>query len=209
LPQTGDGATRHGTTTYQYQGPIDAAALFRDHASFVASFLLRLGFGREDARDLTQEVFLVAHRRGGYVPGPARPTTWLAEIALRLASRKRRGWRRRPESRADALLTEAPSTSPSPADAAETTEDLARVQRALDSMALDRRAVFILFELEGESCDAIAAGLGIPLRTVYSRLHTARREFSEVYRRLLAAESRSTPTALQRVHYEPRSRPSP
>jgi RNA polymerase sigma-70 factor (ECF subfamily) len=40
-----------------------------------------------------------------------------------------------------------------------------------------QRAVFILFELHGESCEAIAAGLEIKLGTVYSRLHAARRAF--------------------------------
>ena len=47
--------------------------------------------------------------------------------------------------------------------------------------------VFILFELEGESCDSIAAGLGIPIGTVYSRLHKARKLFMEVHSRLLGA----------------------
>jgi RNA polymerase sigma-70 factor (ECF subfamily) len=39
------------------------------------------------------------------------------------------------------------------------------------------RACFILFELEGESCESIAAGLNVPVGTVHSRLHAARRAF--------------------------------
>jgi RNA polymerase sigma-70 factor (ECF subfamily) len=180
---------------------IDAGSLFREHAAFVAGFLTRLGAARADLDDLVQEVFLVAHRRGGFVPGTARPTTWLAEISVRVVSTRRRTLRRRPEAHDEAALQGAPSFVPDPARAAETAQALARVQRALEGIELDRRAVFVLFELEGESCDAIAAGLGLPLSTVYSRLHTARREFTAAYERLTAAGApRPTPTALaQRV----------
>ena len=78
---------------------LDAAKLFREHANFVANFVIRLGMRREEVDDIVQEVFLVAHRRGGFIPGVARPTTWLAEIALRVTSATRRRMRR---SREDA-----------------------------------------------------------------------------------------------------------
>jgi RNA polymerase sigma-70 factor (ECF subfamily) len=42
----------------------------------------------------------------------------------------------------------------------------------------------VLFEIEGESCDDIAAGLGIPVGTVYSRLHAARRDFQKAFAKL-------------------------
>ena len=177
--------------------PIDAGSLFRMHAAFVAGFLARLGCKGQDLDDLVQEVFLVAHRRGGFIPGPARPTTWLAEIALRVASTSRRTSRRRPEEPDDARVLSATAASADPAQAAETGQALTRVQQALDTLDLDRRAAFILFELEGESCDAIAAGLGIPLTTVYSRLHTARKEFTEAYEKLLAREANASNNTLR------------
>ena len=40
-----------------------------------------------------------------------------------------------------------------------------------------QRVVFVMFEVEGFSCDQIATELGVPLGTVYSRLHTARKMF--------------------------------
>jgi len=58
-------------------------------------------------------------------------------------------------------------------------ESARHLQAALDTMEPGHRAVFILFELEGEPCDSIAAGLGLPVGTVYSRLHAARRAFRE------------------------------
>jgi RNA polymerase sigma-70 factor (ECF subfamily) len=62
------------------------------------------------------------------------------------------------------------------------------VQRAIDQIDLERRMVFVLFELEQESCEDIARGLEIPLGTVHSRLHTARSEFSAALERILASE---------------------
>src|SRR4051812_44861141 len=165
-------------------GTLDAEALFRAHAPFVAGFLVRLGVRQSELDDLMQEVFVVAHRRGGFVPGPARPTTWLARIAIRIALAYRRTRRKQRTELNEEALTWAQSQAPSPQAQFETTESLSIVQRALDSLEVERRALFVLFEIEGESCDDIASGLGIPVGTVYSRLHAARREFQKAYDKL-------------------------
>jgi RNA polymerase sigma-70 factor (ECF subfamily) len=81
----------------------------------------------------------------------------------------------------------------SPGDAVQLKQSLDRVQEALATLDEDKAAVFILFELEGESCEAIAAGLGVPVGTVYSRLHTARKQFQKAHARLLAREKRLRP----------------
>lgn len=182
--------TRH---IEERDGPkvLDAARLFRDHAEFVANFAVRLGVGRAEVDDVVQEVFLVAHRRGGFTPGPARPTTWLAEIALRVVSAGRRRLRRSIEDPdAEAVAAASARRGSSPGEQAEASESLQRVQQALDTLEEGKRAVFILYELEGESCEAIAAGLGIPIGTVYSRLHKARKQFMEAHARLVAAPPR-------------------
>lgn len=165
---------------------LDAEALYRAHSEFVARFLLKLGVAGQDVQDLLQEVFLVAHRRGGFIMGPAKPTTWLAEIAFRVASDRRKKTKRKPEDADTETISLLPAAGATPGDAAEARQALARVQRALDALTPDKRVVFVLFELEGESCDAIARGLGIPVGTVYSRLHAARREFSRVHQQLSA-----------------------
>ena len=170
-------------------GLIEAEALFRAHARFVAGFVTRLGVRGEEVDDVVQEVFLTAHRRGGFEPGPAKPTTWLAEIAVRVVSTQRRTQRRRKTEQDDRALEAAVSGAGSPHENAEQRQALARVDRALQSIDVDRRAVFVLFEIEGEPCDAIAAGLGVPVGTVHSRLHTARREFAEAHARLEKASS--------------------
>jgi RNA polymerase sigma-70 factor, ECF subfamily len=174
---------------------LDAARLFRDHAQFVASFVVRLGTRREEVDDIVQEVFLVAHRRGGFIPGAARPTTWLAEIAIRVSSAARRRQRRSREDPDVQTVASALATGRSPGEQAETAEALRRVQQALEVLDEAKRAVFILFELEGETCESIAAGLGIPVGTVYSRLHKARKQFMEVHGRLLGPGPKLTISA--------------
>ena len=62
-----DALTRLGADpNLSANGHLDSAQLFRQFAPFVASFLMRLGVQRADLDDLMQEVFLVAHRNGGY-----------------------------------------------------------------------------------------------------------------------------------------------
>jgi RNA polymerase sigma-70 factor (ECF subfamily) len=154
--------------------------LFKLYATFVASFLYRQGARGADIDDLVQEVFLTAHRRGGYRPGVASPTTFLAHLALEANLKRRRGdgrWQRsRTDEATEAMAGRAPAD---PAQALAARDAARRLQAALDAMDDGHRAVFILFELEGESCDAIAAGLELPVGTVYSRLHAARRAFRQ------------------------------
>ena len=176
-----------GPSTFAVTGQhLDAEALYRAHADFVARFLLRLGAQGQDVPDLLQEVFLVAHRRGGFIMGSAKPTTWLAEIAFRVASDRRKKTKRKLEDADTDSIALAAGPGATPGDAAEARQALGRVQQALDALTAEKRVVFVLFELEGESCDAIARALGIPVGTVYSRLHAARREFARVHAQLQA-----------------------
>lgn len=163
---------------------IGAGVLYRAHARFVAGFLMRLGAPRNEVEDLVQEVFLVAHRRGGFTPGAAKPTTWLAEIALRVWSNRRRTVRRHPVDPSGDMGTEASSEGADPERAAVARASLERVQACLDTLDLDHRAVFVLYELEGERCQDIANALEVPLGTVYRRLHTARKRFTDAHAQL-------------------------
>jgi RNA polymerase sigma-70 factor, ECF subfamily len=160
---------------------LGAEALFRAHALYVVRLLARLGAPPAEIDDLVQEVFLTAHRRGGFVPDQAKATTWLAEIALRVVSTARRTRRRRRTEADDGAIERTAAPGTGPFEAAAAAEALTRVNRALDALDLDHRAVFVLFELDGESCDAIAAALGVPVGTVYSRLHAARRAVRRAY----------------------------
>lgn len=169
---------------------IPAEDLFRQHAPWIARFLARLGAEPSGVEDMVQDVFLVAHRKGGYIPGAASPKTWLADIAQHVKSTANRTRRRRREQVDPGALAAAVHHSPSPYELAASTEGLARVQGFLDQLSEDQRAVFILFELEHEPLVAIAAGLGVPLGTVCSRLDTARQSIRRAYEKLESGRGR-------------------
>ena len=169
--------------------------LFRIYAAFVAKFLRHLGVRDSDLDDVVQEVFMSAHRKGGYRPGPASPATFLARLALDarrwVARRNQRFARAQCVGVASSLVAQAPDT---PETGVSAEQALAQLQSALDTLDPETRAIFLLFELEEESCAAIAAGLGLKLGTVYSRLHYGRAAFRKALARaqLRAAQ----PTAL-------------
>ena len=158
-------------------GHISADALFRLHAPFVARFLFRLGVGPDGIEDAVQEVFLVVHRHGGYRAGAAKPTSYLANLAVHAAAEYRRRQRARIAREADEVVEDHPSDRSDPVLVLETHESLRRLQDALDRLEPDLRTTLVLVELEGETCASIAAGMGIPVGTVYWRLHQARKKF--------------------------------
>lgn len=170
---------------------LSVEELFVAHAAFVAGFAHRLGVRSAEVDDVVQEVFMVVHRKGGFVEGAASPRTWLGAITLLQCRGRRRSAARRREDFDDVAIQHAAAQGQSPAHAAEVAESMTHVQRALDALDLEHRGVFVLYEIEGEPCAAIAEALAIPLGTVYSRLHYARQRFTEAYQLMAAAPQRS------------------
>jgi RNA polymerase sigma-70 factor, ECF subfamily len=165
-------------------GHLSSADLFKQFAPFV----------------VMQEVFLVAHKLGGYSPGPAKPTTYLANIALRAATTHRRKQQVRSFVRAnDELVGASGGDVMSPERSAESRRQLKLLQAALDQLDDDKRAIFVMAELHGESVVSIAAGLGIPVDTAYSRLRAARRLFREAAEALFGAEASPFAADFQRA----------
>ena len=177
-------ATKTDETLPVKSGLIDAATLFRAHGAFVARFLTRLGVRQDEIDDLVQDVFLIVHRRGGFEPRTAKATTYLAQIALHTATDRRRlEQRRRTEPNSEGLASVL-DPAPGPEERAVFAEDIERAQRAIELIPPERRALFILFELEDEPCPALAEAFDLPLGTVHSRIRVARNEFLENYERL-------------------------
>lgn len=159
-------------------------ALFDLHAVYVWNALRRLGVPPSDIEDLTHDVFLQVHRHlADYDPGrPVRP--WLFGFVYRIASQHRRGARRRREAHFEPDLMRDEGRDPEEQAAAE--EDRRLVIAALQAVDFQRRAVFVLCELDGVPIGEIATSLGIPANTAYSRLRVARAEFAAAVKRLQA-----------------------
>jgi RNA polymerase sigma-70 factor (ECF subfamily) len=175
---------------------LDAAALFQRYAEFVARFLTRLGVAPGDLDDVVQEVFLVAHVRGGYVPGAAKPTSYLGAIAARAAS----SYRRRRET-ALRRTTELPPDElggklPDAVQVLQSSESSRALQRALASLDPELCAVLLLVEQEGESCLDVARSSNTPVGTVYWRLHKARKALRSALE--AQGEGRPSPVPLRK-----------
>lgn len=160
--------------------PIATETLYRQHGRFVASFLRHMGAREPELDDMVQDVFLLAHRKGGYQPGAAAPRTWLSSLALRIIRARRRASTRRPAP--VELCESAADAGEGVAQQVEHRHALERVQQALQALSAGHRAVFILFEIEGVPGEEIADLYGVPVGTIYSRLHHARAKFKKAYR---------------------------
>jgi RNA polymerase sigma-70 factor, ECF subfamily len=164
----------------------DFRVIFEEHFGYVWNSLRHFGVRRSDLEDLAHEVFFRVHERlDEYDPTrPLRP--WLFAFAFRVAAAHRRLAR----NHAEVL-----GTDPDPADEGLRADDmlirrenLGLALKALDAVELDRRAVFVLHEIDEISIPDVANALGIPTSTAYSRLRLARQEFNAAIKRLLLAQ---------------------
>lgn len=151
------------------------AAMFRAHHDFVWRILRRFGVPEVALDDKVQDVFLVVYRRWSDLDPSTPPRSWLYGIARRVAADQHRGDRRR--ERRLAAVPEPPPLPPPDAHLAEG-EAAAFLEAFLATLDEDKRAVFVLADLEGLSAPEIAAAVGANLNTVYSRLRLARQRFA-------------------------------
>ena len=161
----------------------DAAQVFAEHADYVWNTLRRLGAPPAELEDMTHDTFLAVFRAwDDYDPTrPLRP--WLFVFALRVVS----GYRRRARHRFEvAEAREASDSAPNAVELLLQKERLAWAHEALQDVALSRRSVFILHELDGCSIPEVAAALAIPVATAYSRLRLAREDFAASIKRRAA-----------------------
>jgi RNA polymerase sigma-70 factor (ECF subfamily) len=123
-----------------------------------------------EAEDVAQEVFLAAYRALPRFRGDSRISTWLHRIAIRTALRSnaRRGRRRT----APLEFEPAGRTADDPLVAAELAKEFGA---ALATVPFGERVVLSLFSVEGLAHAEIAEILGVPVGTVWSRLHKARK----------------------------------
>lgn len=165
----------------------DFGEIYEQYFDFVWRSLRRLGVPQAALDDASQEVFLVVHQRAADFEGRSSVKTWLFGIAAQVARRQARTAARRP---AETLPDPAPALpgAPTPQDEAARREDIALLYAILEDLDHDRRAVFVMSELDQLAAPEIAEALGVPLNTVYSRLRTARREFEASLKRRQARE---------------------
>lgn len=165
-------------------------AVFDQHFDYVWRLLRRLGVHEASIDDAAQQVFLtLSGKLSQVVHGKER--AFLTGTAFRVASNQRRGERRCHEHADEEPIARAIDPAPSPEELVEASRQRLWLDRTLDRLPLDLRAVLVLFELEDLTAPEIATLLDLPVGTVASRLRRARQLFlqaAEELRRALADE---------------------
>jgi RNA polymerase sigma factor (sigma-70 family) len=128
----------------------------------------------EDVDDLLHETFLAAAKCAERYDGRPCCRPWLIGIAARHLRRRRQGASRLRVILASLAWSRSASADPRPALQARTD-----IERALGRITEAKRITILMAEVEGLSCAEIAVALGVPIGTVWTRLHAARRELRQ------------------------------
>jgi len=158
------------------------ADLVAAHQRMVYNLALHLLGDRDEALDLSQEVFLRVFRTLSRFRGQSALRTWIYRIVVNQARNRQRWWRRRHRGEQVSLDAhvakfgdlEAQSDSSTPDRMFAQKETSARIWKALDRLPFDQRTALVLREIDGLRYDEIAYSLGIAVGTVKSRLTRAR-----------------------------------
>jgi len=172
----------------------DAAAfevLVRTHQDRVYDFCVRMLGDREEAFDLTQEIFISVHRNLEKFRADAKLTTWLYRIARnhclnRLKHLKRRGRGVTDEygELNELSITQSLGGTEAPDENLVRKKSRELVHKAIEQLDEEQRALVVLRDVEGLSYEEIMEITELPEGTVKSRLHRAREKLAGILERL-------------------------
>lgn len=164
------------------QGDEAACAdLVAAHQRMVFTLALHLLGDRDEALDLSQEVFLRVFRTISRFRGQSALRTWIYRIVVNQARNRQRFWRRRRRSDQVSLDAHVEQFGDLEAKAEvlpdrllASKETASKIWQALDRLPFDQRTALILREVDGLRYEEIAFSLGVAVGTVKSRLTRAR-----------------------------------
>jgi RNA polymerase sigma factor (sigma-70 family) len=169
---------------------LDIEALYREHAPFLGRSIERLTGAGSHVDDLLQETFIVAYqKREQFEAQLSSIRTWLYGIAANLCLHHLRSQRRLALFRtrfAENLQDQKLALRPD--QQLEQHQAVLVVYELLQKLPFKQREVFSCYELEKMDGGTIAATLGIPEGTVWTRLHHARKGFNRLMRQRMGKE---------------------
>lgn len=149
------------------------------YRNLVYALVYRMIFDRSQAEDLAQEVFLKVHRGLPYFRGEARLSTWIYRIVQNVCSQAN-SQRRAHRLHAGEPL-DRPGREAGAADAAFADFELRdRLEKAIAELPENYRLLIAAHYLQGVEYTALAETLNIPLGTVKTHLHRAKRRLREL-----------------------------
>jgi RNA polymerase sigma-70 factor (ECF subfamily) len=152
--------------------------LYDRYSEPIRRFVERATSNAEDVDDLVHATFLAAARSASRYDGRPSCRPWLVGIALQLLRRRRRSLGHFLSVLSSLRGLQGMANDPRPALQARVDVD-----QALAQISEPKRVAFLLAEVEGLSCAEIASTLDIPIGTVWTRLHAARRELRQALER--------------------------
>ena len=153
------------------------------------SFIGRVVLNASEAEDLAQETFVAVWQNRARFRTGAEFKPWVFTIALNLARKRLRGWRRRPNisleewMSADAARAEESDGDPGTRTVLERAEIAAAVRDAIAALPADLREAIVLFEYEEMSHADIARVVGATPKAVETRIHRAREKLRPVLKK--------------------------
>jgi RNA polymerase sigma-70 factor (ECF subfamily) len=163
------------------------ASLVDRHKGRVYRTLYQVVGHDQDAQDLAQEVFLRLYRSLDSFRGDAAFTTWLHRLTINIALDWLRARKRRPlqvpleppPDEPDGPVRELRSDGLTPEEEALRSERQRQIRHAIMDLSQDYREVVMLYHFQHLSYQQIADRLGVPVRTVETRLYRAKRLLKE------------------------------
>jgi RNA polymerase sigma-70 factor (ECF subfamily) len=175
--------TREATLIARCTSGDEAACteLVATHQRMVYALALHLLGDKDEALDLSQEVFLRVFRTLSRFRGQSALRTWIYRIVINQARNRQRWWRRRHRSSQVSLDEHLQQcgdvdsgTIALPDRLLASKETAERIWQALDRLPFDQRTALVLREIDGLRYEEIAFSLGVAVGTVKSRLTRAR-----------------------------------
>ena len=179
------------------------ATAFDELVSLYGGMVFNLAYrqlgDREEALDLSQDVFLRVHRKLSSFRGDSALKTWIFRIVINLAHNRHKSWKSRRRDRTMSLESSLgaeddgptlgdrlPDERHDPERAAHTTDTKRLIEDGLLELSTDHREILVLRDIEELSYDEVAGILDVSIGTVKSRISRARARLKEVLDRKLS-----------------------
>lgn len=169
----------------------------------VFSLVFRMLGRRDEAEDLSQEVFVQVFKAIDQFRGDSKLSTWIYRIAVNLCKNKTKYLARRhagEQDDIDAIAERVPFSAAKgvsvgdvgrPDELVEGMQVEAIVKRAIAQLEPDFRQALILRDVEDMSYEEIAAVTGLPDGTVKSRIHRARGQLRALVEKAMGEKVRT------------------
>lgn len=165
---------------------LDFQSVYRENVAFVWRTASALGVPAQELEDITQDVFVVVHRKLPEFQGRSKVRTWIYAVLRRtLLDRQRTAARRQMQP-----LASEPADDPAhtPEQQVARREAQLALQQILENLSYPQREVFVMVDIQHMSPQETAEMLGVSANTVYSRLRAARSHVERLAQRLANLE---------------------